>query len=276
MTGKLIKHDLKAGVRRMGTIYLVAFIASMAMIFTSIAETGILMKFLTSAAVVIIAAVAVIVTFGSIIFGANKSLFGREGYLTHTLPVRTSSLIFSKWVSSSIWLIVSYAFCIVAAFSIFVYWTSANEQGAEFFDMIYAFLQSFGIGAEAIVKKYVIVVALIALFNACILVMFIMFAITLSNIKPFHKLGNFGVILYLAVTIFVIQGISNGLADLCDITMIIDTAGTSMTVSKEAVALASMKGAMTVGFTAVYFKTIATVFLYILTVQLTESKINLK
>jgi hypothetical protein len=276
MTGKLIKHDLKSGARRMGNIYLVAFIASMAMIFSSIAETGIFMKFLSSAAVVVVAAVAVIVTFGSIIFGTNKSLFGREGYLTHTLPVRTSSLIFSKWVASSIWLIISYAFCLVAVFAVFVYWTSANEQGAEFFDLIYSFLQSFGIGAEAVVKKYVIVSALIALFNACILVMFIMFAITLSNIKPFHKLGIIGVILYLTVTILVIQGISNGLADLCDITMIIDTAGTSMTVSKEAVMQASMQGAMTIGFTSVYFKTIATVFLYIITVQLTESKINLK
>ena len=74
-----------------------------------------------------------------------------------------------------------------------------------------------------------------------------------------------------------IQGISNGLAELCDITMIIDATGAvSMTVSKEAIALAAMQGGMTVGFTGVYFKTIATIFLYILTVQLTESKINLK
>lgn len=276
MTGKLIKHDLKSGARRMGNIYLVAFIASMAMIFSALFETGLLMKFLSSASVVVIAAVAVIVTFASIVFGANKSLFGREGYLTQTLPVRTSSLIFSKWIASSIWLIISYAFCLVAVFSIFVYWTSKNEQGAEFYDMIYAFLQSFGIGAEDVVKKYFTVTALIALFNTCILVMFIMFAITLSNISPFHKLGNFGVILYLAITIFVIQGISNGLAELCDVTMIIDSAGISMTVSREAVAQATMQGAMTIGFTAVYFKTIATVFLYIITVQLTESKINLK
>ena len=118
MTGKLIKHDLKSGARRMGNIYLVAFIASVAMIFSALIETGTLMKFLSSAAVVVIAAVAVLVTFASIVFGANKSLFGREGYLTQTLPVRTSSLIFSKWVASSIWLIISYAFCLVAVFAI--------------------------------------------------------------------------------------------------------------------------------------------------------------
>ncbi len=277
MTGKLIKHDLKAGARRMGNIYLSAFIASIAMLFSALIESGIIMKFLTSSAVVVIAAVAVIVTFASIVFGANKSLFGREGYLTQTLPVRTSSLIFAKWFSSSVWLVISYSFCVVAIFSIFIYWTTKNQQGAEFYDMIYSFLQSFGIGAETVYKKYFIVVALIALFNTCILVMFILFAITLSNIRPFHKLGSFGVILYLALTIFVIQGISNGLAELCDVTMIIDATGAvSMTVSKEAIALATMQGGMTVGFTGVYFKTIATIFLYILTVQLTESKINLK
>ena len=33
---------------------------------------------------------------------------------------------------------------------------------------------------------------------------------------------------------------------------------------------------MTIGFTSVYFKAIITVFVYILTVQLVDSKVNLK
>lgn len=275
MTGKLIKHELKAGARRMGNIYLAAFIACGAMIVSAFFKSG-FMRFVSSAAVVVVAAVAVIVTFVSVVFGANKSLFGREGYLTQTLPVRTSSLIFAKWFSSSVWVIISYALVAFAFVGVFVYWTTENQEGAEIYDMIYTFLQGFGIGAEAVYQKYLIMSAVIGLFNACIFVMFVFFAITLSNISPFHKLGSFGVIIYLALTIFIIQGATYGLESLCDVTMIIDASGMTMSVSQDAIADATMKGAMTIGFTGVYFKTIVTVFLYILTVQLTESKINLK
>ena len=275
MTGRLIKHELKAGARRMGSIYFAALIACGAMLFSAFFKSG-FMRFISSAAVVVVAAVAVIVTFVSVVFGANKSLFGREGYLTQTLPVRTSSLIFAKWFASSVWVLASYAFAAVAFVAVFVYWTTENQEGAEIYDMVYSFLQGFGIGAEAVYQKYLIVTAIIGLFNACIFVMFVMFAITLSNISPFHKLGGVGVIIYLALTIFIIQGITYGLESLCDVTMLIQSTGISMTVSEDAVANATLLGGMSIGFTGVYFKTIMTVFLYILTVQLTETKINLK
>lgn len=275
MIGKLIKNDLKSGARRMGNIYLAAAIAIGAMLFSALFNNGIL-KFLCSAAVIVITFVAVVVTFASVIFGTNKSLFGREGYLTQTLPVRTSSLIFSKWLSSSIWVIISYALAAVAIVGVFVYWTTENQEGAEIYDMIYTFAQSFGIGAETVYKKYLVISAIIGLFNACIFVMFIMFSITLSNINPFHKLGSFGVILYLAATIFIIQGATYGLEKLCDVTLIISESGMAMTVDPMIVAETQAMGGVAIGFTGVYFKAIVTVFLYILTVQLTESKINLK
>lgn len=275
MIGKLIKHDLKAGARRMGNIYLAALIASGAMIVSAFIESG-LLRFLSSMVVVVVAFVAVIMTFASVIFGANKSLFGREGYLTQTLPVKTSALIFSKWFTSSIWLLVSYAFVIVAFISVFIYWTSENQEGAQIYDMIYSVLQTFGVGAETVYQKSLAIQAVIGLFNMSIFVMYILFAITLSNIRPFHKLGTFGVIIYLAVIVFVIQGISYGLESLCDVTLIIEQSGMSMTVSQSAIRQAEMTGASVIGFTGVYFKTIVTVFLYILIVQLTENKINLK
>ena len=50
----------------------------------------------------------------------------------------------------------------------------------------------------------------------------------------------------------------------------------TMTVDAMKVAEALATGGAVIGFTGVYFKVIVTVFLYILTVQLTETKINLK
>lgn len=275
MIGKLIKHDLKAGARRMGNIYLAALIASGAMVLSAFLESGII-RFLSSMVVVVVAFIAVIMTFASVVFGANKSLFGREGYLTQTLPVKTSALILSKWLTSSIWVLISYAFVAVAFVAVFVYWTTENQDGAQIYDMIYSLLQSFGLGAETVYQRTFLIQAMIGLFNMCIFVMYVLFAITLSNIRPFHKLGTMGVIIYLAVIIFVIQGASYGLESLCDVTLLIDQSGMSMTVSQRAISEAEMMGASAIGFTGVYFKTIVTVFLYILTVQLTETKINLK
>lgn len=275
MIGKLIKHDLKSGARRMGNIYLAALIASCAMIFSAFIESG-FVRFLSTLVVIVVAFVAVIMTFASVVFGANKTLFGREGYLTQTLPVRTSSLIFSKWLTSSIWLLISYAFVLVAFVAIFFYWTTENQEGAQIYDMIYSVAQSFGLGAETVYQKTLIIQAVIGLFNMCIFVMYVIFAITLSNINPFHKLGTMGIIIYLAVVIFAIQGISYGLENLCDVTLLVEQSGISMTVSETAIRQAEMTGASAIGLTGVYFKTIVTVFLYILTVQLCESKINLK
>ena len=275
MTGRLIKHELKAGARRMSNIYIAAGIACLAMLFSAFFKNG-FMRFITSAAVVVIAAIAVIVTFASVVFGANKSLFGREGYLTQTLPVRTSSLIFAKWFASSVWVLASYALAAVVFVAVFVYWTTQNQEGAQIYDMIYQFLQGFGVGAESVYQKYLLISAIVGFFNACIFVMYVLFSITVSNINPFHRLGTLGVILYLAGTIFVIQGITMGLEKLCDITLIIAGSGMSMTVSPEVVLQATASGAMTIGFTGDYFKILVTVFLFILTVQLTETKINLK
>ncbi len=275
MIGKLIKHDLKSGARRMGNIYLAALIASVAMIFSAFIESG-FVRFLSTLVVIVVAFVAVIMTFASVVFGANKSLFGREGYLTQTLPVRTGSLIFSKWLTSSIWLLISYAFVLVAFVAVFFYWTTENQEGAQIYDMIYSMAQSFGLGAESVYQKTLIIQAVIGLFNMCIFVMYVLFAITLSNISPFHKLGTMGIIIYLAAVVFIIQGISYGLENLCDVTLLIEQSGISMTVSESAVIQAEMTGASAIGLTGVYFKTIVTVFLYILTVQLCESKINLK
>lgn len=275
MIGKLIKHDLIAGARRMGNIYLAAVIACAALLFSSLVKSGFL-RFLSSAAVFVIACIAVVVTFASVVFGANKTLFGREGYLTQTLPVRTSSLIFSKWITSSFWVLISYGLAAAVGILLFVYWTSENQDGAQMYEIIYSFAQSFGLGGESVYQKYLIISAVIGLFNACILVMFIIFSITLSNVRPLNKLGSFGIIIFLALTVFAVQGLSYGLEALCDISLVIEESGMSMTVDPAAVETAIQAGGLAIGFTSVYFKAVVTVFIYIFTVILTETKINLK
>lgn len=277
MTGKLIKNDLKADAAAIGDIYLAAAIGVGALLISTFLDISTWVKFALSVAVIVIAFIAVIMTFVQVIFGANKNLFGREGYLTQTLPVRTSSLIFSKWLTATIWVIISYALVIVAVVCVYYYWTVANDEGAKMYDMIYNFAQTMGVGVVEMYKKYLIVSAIVGLFNACIFVMDVLFAITIANIRPFSRLGNIGIVLYIAILLIGIQAASYGLADIADVTMLIDAKGAiSMTVQQSAVDANTAAGGMNIGFTDVYFKAIVTVFIYIFTVQLNETKINLK
>lgn len=277
MTGKLIKNDLKSGLSAVGKIYFAAAIAIAAVLFSSLFKVSQGMKFVLSAAVLGIALVVVIVTFVQIIFGVNKQLFGREGYLTQTLPVRTSSMIFSKWFTASFWVLLAYGLFAVTAFLVYYYWSKQDSADVQMYALIEQLIETMGFGATAMYKKYLIVSLIVAIFNSCIFVMFAIFAITLSNIKPFSKLGSFGVIIYLAVVLIGIQLACYGLANICDVTMLISPAGKiSMAITESAIDACVGSGGMTIGFTSVYFKAIITVFIYILTVQLNDTKINLK
>lgn len=45
-----------------------------------------------------------------------KNLLGDEGYLMHTLPVKKSSLIISKWIVAGVWTICSFIMVILSVF----------------------------------------------------------------------------------------------------------------------------------------------------------------
>ena len=277
MTGKLIKHDLKACASAVGSIYLAAGIAVIALLITAFLKTGMIIKFLLSLALIVIAAVCLVVTFVQVIFGANRSLFRREGYLTQTLPVRTSSIIFSKWLTSSFWLFLSYGLIVVSVIGVYFYWAVESEEGAQMYEMIYGFAQTMGLGAEVVYQKYLAAQAFVSFFNMIIFVMFVLFAITIANIRPFNKLGGFGIIVYLAITLGLVQAAAWGLSQICDITLLISAEGAvSMAVDPDVIQECQWAGGQVIGFTGVYFKALVTVFIYILTVQLNDTKINLK
>ena len=77
-------------------------------------------------------------------------------------------MIFAKWFASSVWVLASYALAAIAFVAVFVYWTTQNQEGSQIYDMIYSFLQGFGIGAESVYQKYLTISAIIGFFNACI------------------------------------------------------------------------------------------------------------
>lgn len=121
MLGKLIKHELRMTSRTFIPVYLLAlFMSVMQRISVSLLNARELGQFdaafadsmfsismiITFAYTISLAAVGFASAF-FIISRFYKSMTTNEGYLTHTLPVKTSTLIWSKAITSLIWAISS-------------------------------------------------------------------------------------------------------------------------------------------------------------------------
>lgn len=283
MLGKLIKHDFISGARRMSTIYLIEAIAIIAMIVTSYFQNGSMLKYISLAAVVLVAFAAVIVTLVSIVFGANKSLFGRQGYLTQTLPARSSSIIFSKWLVSSIWVTISLIIAVFAVAIVYVYADNDSGSGDAYgiFEMIKNMVSGFGVSSKALVSIFTFELAVKGLLTTFMFILCVLFAMTVGNIRGFDKLGMVGIILYVVVFIGVSIAIAKGLESLCDITLIIpyaEGAKTAFAINPDIEKLNEdyLTRYYLCHFTGLYSRILLSVPAFLLTVTINERKINLK
>ena len=107
MFGKLLKNDLKAQWHFVSTIYLCAFIvAAVAEGFALFSKKDMVVV-LCSFLVILILAFTSLVTLITVAVMFSNTLFGRAGYLTLSLPVKTGALVRSKTLSGLIWIFVS-------------------------------------------------------------------------------------------------------------------------------------------------------------------------
>jgi len=283
MLGKLIKHDFISGARRMSTIYLIEAIAIIAMVVTSYFQNGSILKYVSLTAVVLIAFAAVIVTLVSIVFGANKSLFGRQGYLTQTLPARSSSIIFSKWLVSSVWVTVSLTIAVLAVALVYVYADNDASGGDAYgiFEMMKNMVSGFGVSTKALSSILIFEFAVKGLLTTFMFILCVLFAMTIGNIRGFDKLGMFGIILYVVAFIGISIAIAKGLEHLCDISLIIpyaEGAKTAFAVNPDIEKLNEdyMTRYYVCHFTGLYTRILLSVPVFLLTVTINEKKINLK
>lgn len=107
MLGKLLKYDMRYVARLMPFMYLVAFVLSL---FTSLIVFSISklseMSFILVMTVPFLLLALVVVAYSGLIMVAMriyKSLYSDEGYLTFTLPVTPTQLIWSKILLYVIW-----------------------------------------------------------------------------------------------------------------------------------------------------------------------------
>lgn len=158
MLGKLVKYELKATSRWFLPIYmLVLLLAPLERITIALSQSDIGRQldepFNNIAAVAFVMLTlayglsllaAVLSSVLLVIYRFYKNMVTNEGYLMHTLPVKTSALIWSKAIAALIWFFTSIIVVCIAAFVLIIgseAWTEAlhafsfSQTFGEFFDI---------------------------------------------------------------------------------------------------------------------------------------------
>ena len=183
MLGKLIKHELRHSARYTMAIYTAVIVISVVMglsLLSSSTFLGVMSCFALYAAGII----AVIVTLVSVIKNFYDTLFGRQGYLTLTLPVKCSTLLISKVIVSFIWIIASFALMALTLIVIFFY---AKEKSSGYFSMISEAISISGIlemlPSASTVISFLSVMAVWAVITIFTYVSFVYFTVTVANTR---------------------------------------------------------------------------------------------
>ncbi len=210
MFGKLLKNDLKAQWHSVNIILLcIAIICVVAEIFATVTKNNVL-SVLAGLLVFVVLIFACIVMVIAVSMLFSKTVFGRAGYLTLTIPAKTRDLVWSKTVSGLIWIFSVFTLMIG---SMFLWVSQVDSRFGSEIEAAAELLSLFGAPSFSVV--FVIVAIYTTVFAVLILlaVQCIYLGITLSNVTPFSKLGNFSAVVVAFVSIWVIVTLSGAVGD---------------------------------------------------------------
>ncbi len=212
MFGKLLKNDLKAQWHSISAVFLCTFIiALVAEIFTLTSDEKVV-KVMGGFLVSIALGFACIVIIIAVAMMFSKTMFGRAGYLTLSLPVKTGSLLVSKTVSGLIWVFSVYALFIGSI----VLWIFQVQEtlGEEVMESIESLLKIFGVPSFLTIFMTIMFFCISLAVFVLVAVQSLQFSLTLSHVSPISKFGNFGAIIIFFVVLGAIQSLSSGIADM--------------------------------------------------------------
>lgn len=207
MLGKLLKYEIKHSARYVMAIYGCAFAVCAFMLLGMLADVA-WITVVGSLLLYMVAFAAVVMTLVAVIKNFYDSLYGKQGYLTFTLPVKSSSILISKVIVSFFWIIMS---CVLMA-GIFglILFNAKRQTGDSFTGIVDAIkmsgllenLPSFGMFV-----KFVVILAVVALMYMLTFVGFVYFAVTLANTRALQKHPKF----FGFAIFFGVYGITNSL-----------------------------------------------------------------
>lgn len=273
MLGKLIKHEFKHSARYTMSIYIaVASIA--AVVGISLLSSATWLGVMSCFALYVAGFVAVIVTLISVIKNFYDTLFGRQGYLTLTLPVRCSTLLISKLIVSFVWVVIGFAVMALTILMIFFY---AREKSDGYISIITDAISVSGIlemlPSSSTIIKLLIVMAIWAILTIFTYVSFVYFTVTVANTRALQSHPKvLGGLVFLSI-FSLTNTISNALTELIPFTF---NVGTDKVFFAFEVMGKVEEALISYGVGGTIFSSLVALGLLCLTGYILEHKVNLK
>ena len=203
MFGKLIKHEFRATARIIPFVFLVTVFLALVHIVTGKLNLGAASR-VSLVLMIIMSFAQIAISFVLVIWRYDKNLYSNEAYLTHSLPVHPSELLWSKCIVGFVWVALSYIVgaAVFAGVMIADFVKSADQLSA-IFKGFQALLAQTGLEDHQGILWAVIAV-LLALSIGMLLAQ-AYFAITAGNLSKLHKLGVGGPLLVFFAEYIVLQ-----------------------------------------------------------------------
>lgn len=218
MLAKLLKHEFIATGRLMGVLYAVvaiimAYILGSYYIGRDTSEAATTGQVLGMMVLMIIASCNFILTTVVMVTNFQKSLYGDQGYLSFTLPVKSVSLLASKVIVSTIWYIAAFV-CLMGTMAIMYFVVKDDYIGEESYAMIESMLPLLLGGKSVSTLVATIVISLISFFmRFAVLSVEVYFAISLANTRLFQKRYLLWTIVFSMGIIYIAESISTLISD---------------------------------------------------------------
>lgn len=202
MLGKLIKHEFKATVKIFGLLFgalLILTVLTRFCVYIPFDNTvfdilnGLLTVFyvIGVAGLTMFAVVVVVMRF-------NRSMLRDEGYLTHTLPVKTWQHLMAKGITYTVWIIASVVMMFVSLFLFFV--------GTDKFSR---FLHPFNKFIHNVDKGLLILLIVVMIFQVIANLYNFFAALSLGQIFTKHKIA--GAVLFYFVLNYAMSFLTTGM-----------------------------------------------------------------
>ena len=196
MFGKLLKNEFIATSRSVPIAFLISasfsalFLLTSSFIGTFLAGLSLGLIFMGVLAQNIIVWILLIVRY-------YRTMYGAEGYLSHTLPLKSCLLFWSKFCSSAVWIFLSVLFSTVLSAGLV--WFFARQNGAdarELSEWIDRALYLSGL-SPSLWQMVLLVTGVLFTSSLGSLILFF-FAVTMGSTPPFQFMGIGGpVVMYL-------------------------------------------------------------------------------
>lgn len=218
---KLVRNELKTSFHTLQYIYYAAVITILLMVIfgnTKSEELSMLSRAISILIMFALGFVSNIVTIVLVISNFYKTLYGSQGYLSFTLPVKSWQLLISKVIGSFIWLLLSYLIFAGVTYGLFL--SSISLVGEENIATIKPILQMIaGLPDDLIIKIQVIYYGIVVFIVIAMVIALIYFSITVSNTWKFQNHSALATILAFFSSAIILWKIGSKIAQLIPVTL---------------------------------------------------------